>query len=65
MFLRFAIVLSVSIICLAVPSWADFLAGMDANDREDYAIALREWGALAEQGDALAQYHLGLLYRKG
>ncbi|MDH5580169.1 MAG: sel1 repeat family protein [Betaproteobacteria bacterium] len=38
---------------------------MDANNREDYAAALHEWRPLAEQGDALAQYHLGVLYRKG
>jgi TPR repeat protein len=38
---------------------------MDANDREDYAAALREWGPPAEQGDALAQINLGVLYRKG
>ena len=50
---------------LAVPAWADFQAGMDANNRRDYATALREWRPLAEQGDALAQYNLGVLYRKG
>ena len=63
--LRLSIVLVLSLVCLALPAWADFQAGMDANNREDYATALREWRPLAEQGDALAQYHLGLLYRKG
>ncbi|MEO8341791.1 MAG: tetratricopeptide repeat protein [Nitrospirota bacterium] len=63
--LRFSIVLVFSLVCLAVPAWADFQAGMDANNREDYATALREWRPLAAQGEALAQYHLGLLYRKG
>jgi uncharacterized protein len=65
MSLRFTIVLVLSIGCLAVPAWADFQVGMDANNRGDYAIALREWRPLAEQGDALAQYNLGVLYRKG
>ena len=65
MSLRFAIALVLSICCLTTPVWADFQAGMDANNREDYAIALREWRPLAEQGDALAQYNLGVLYRKG
>ena len=65
MSLRFTITLVLSIICLAVPAWADFQAGMDANNRGDYATALREWQPLAEQGDALAQYNLGVLYRKG
>ncbi|MEK7764448.1 MAG: sel1 repeat family protein, partial [Nitrospirota bacterium] len=65
MSLRFTITFVLSINCLAVPAWADFQAGMDANDREDYATAFREWRPLAEQGDALSQYNLGLLYRKG
>ena len=65
MSLRFTTTLVLSIICLAVPAWADFQAGMDANNRGDYATALREWRPLAEQGDALAQYNLGVLYRKG
>ncbi len=63
--LRFPVSLVLAIVCLVVPAWADFQAGMDANNREDYATALREWRPLAEQGDALAQYNLGLLYRKG
>ena len=62
---RFVFTFVLSIICLAMPTWADFQAGMEANDREDYATALREWRPLAEQGDALAQYNLGILYRKG
>lgn len=65
MSLRLPMTLVLSILCLAAPAWADFQAGMTANDREDYATALREWQPLAEQGDALAQYNLGLLYRKG
>ena len=65
MSLRFVLTFVFSIICLAMPTWADFQAGMEANDREDYATALREWQPLAERGDALAQYNLGMLYRKG
>ena len=67
MSLRFTITFVLSIIGLAVPAWADFQAGMDANNRGDYATALREWRPLAEQGDADAQYYLGVLYdfRKG
>lgn len=63
--LRFPVALILSIACFVLPVWADFQAGMDANNREDYATALREWRPLAEQGNALAQYNLGLLYRKG
>jgi TPR repeat protein len=65
MCIRFPIALVLSIFCLALPAWADFQAGMTAHDREDYATALREWQPLAEQGNALAQYHVGMLYHKG
>ena len=65
MSLRFAIALVLSIICLAVPVWADFQAGKDAYDRGDYATALNEWRPLAEQGDPSAQFRLGSLYENG
>lgn len=65
MFARLASTLVLLIFCLAVPAWADFQAGMTAYDGEDYTTALREWQPLAEQGDALAQYQVGLLYHKG
>ena len=65
MSLRLTIPLVLSFVCLTVPAWAGFQAGMDANNRGDYATALHEWRPLAEQGDALAQYNLGVLYRKG
>jgi len=57
--------LVMSIVCLTVPAWADFKAGMDAHHRSDYATALREWQPLAEQGHAGSQYQLGLLYANG
>ena len=38
---------------------------MAADQRGDYATALREWRPLAEQGNAEAQYNLGNMYRKG
>ena len=40
-------------------------AGVAAYKRGAYATAVREWRPLAEQGDAKAQYNLGLMYRKG
>ena len=63
--LRFPIALVLSLVCLVVPAWADYQAGMDANNRGDYATALREWRPLAEPGDARAQFDLGLLYENG
>ena len=44
---------------------ADFQKGLDAAVRGDYAIALREWIRLAEQGDAAAQFQLGWMYYNG
>ncbi|HEY5819649.1 MAG TPA: tetratricopeptide repeat protein [Mesorhizobium sp.] len=39
--------------------------GMDAFDRKDYAAALTIWQPLADQGNAEAQYGMGLLYDDG
>ena len=44
---------------------ADFEAGRDAYNRDDYATALREFRPLAEQGNARAQTNLGGMYAKG
>jgi len=63
--LRFPVALVLSTLCLAAPAWADFKAGEKAYHRGDYATALREWHPLAKQGQAVAQYHLGLLYANG
>ena len=46
-------------------SQADFRDGLAAYERGDYQTALREWRPLAEQGDAQAQYNLGLMYYHG
>ena len=44
---------------------ADFQKGLDAYKRGHNSIALREWRPLARQGDANAQYNLGVMYDKG
>ena len=44
---------------------ADYEAGLDAARRGDWATALKEWGPLAEQGDASAQFNIGLMYARG
>jgi TPR repeat protein len=47
-------------------SWsADYQKGLTAAKSGDFATALREWTPLAEQGNAVAQYNLGQMYRKG
>jgi len=43
-------------------SWGgDFDKGYAAYKSGDHATAFREWRPLAEQGDAVAQYNLGLM----
>ena len=39
--------------------------GYQAYEQGNYARALREWRPLAEEGDAVAQYNLGLMYDQG
>ena len=52
---------------LVVPGfgWADSPAGQGAHDGGDFGFQLRVWRPLAEQGDADAQYLLGLRYDLG
>ena len=44
---------------------ADFQKGFDAYNAGDYATALIEFGELAEQGNAIAQHNLGVMYGSG
>ena len=47
-------------------AWAaDFAKGLTASRAGDFVTALAEWKPLAEQGDAIAQFNLGLLYDNG
>ena len=47
-------------------SWsADFQKGLSAYNKKDYLSAIDEWRPLAEQGDAYAQYNLGMMYAEG
>ena len=48
---------------LGMPSYSgDFNKGLTAAKNGDYATALKEWEPLAKEGDAVAQYTLGLMY---
>ena len=44
---------------------ADWDKGVAAYQSGDYATALREWKPLAEQGNARAQFYLGVMYGNG
>ncbi len=58
--------LIVSLVFATAPAFsADYQKGVDAANKGDYKTALREWLPFAEQGNAVAQYNLGLLYQKG
>ena len=57
--------LTVFALLLTTLAHADFQAGTDAYDRGDYETAFKEWLPLAEEGDALAQYNLGVMYANG
>ena len=51
---------------LGLPSYsADYNKGLTAAQNGDFATALKEWKPLAEEGDAVAQYYLGQMYRRG
>ncbi len=50
---------------LTAPAGAGLKEGAAANIRGDYATAIREWRPLAEQGNAKAQFFLGVMYDKG
>ena len=50
---------------LTAPAWAGFDEGVAAYQRGDYATVVRELRPLAEQGDAKAQAHLGVMYETG
>ena len=43
----------------------DFKTGVGAYDRGDYALALKHFKLLAEEGDAAAQNNLGSMYDQG
>ena len=50
---------------VGVSASADFQKGFTAYKSGDYATALREWTLLAKQGDADAQFNLGVMYHEG
>lgn len=68
MFSRFcAISLALFISAAVIPltAFAGFDEGLTAAQKGDFATALREWRPLAQQGNARAQYNLGVMYDNG
>ena len=62
MYLTILCIPAVLLLGAAEASGADFQKGLEAFEAGDYAVALRELRPLAKQGDAKAQYKLGLMY---
>lgn len=50
---------------VSTSAWAGLDEGNKAFARGDYVAALKEFNALASQGDASAEYNLGVMYMKG
>ena len=50
---------------VGVSESADYQKGFTAYKSGDYATALREWTPLAKEGNADAQFNLGLMYDEG
>ena len=63
--LIFRLILAVLLGSAGLNANADFDEGVVAYGKGDYATALRAWQPLAEQGDAAAQYNLGLMHETG
>lgn len=59
------ILLLIIMACTSGSFGADFEIGRKALNKGDYAVALKEWYPLAEQGDSRAQTFLGLMYTNG
>lgn len=47
------------------PAMADVKAGVQSWQRGDFAAAVKEWRALADRGDADAQFNMGQAYKLG
>ena len=52
-------------VALAGPARADLKTGLDAYYSQDYTAALNEIRPLAEAGDPMAQYRLGVMFDYG
>ena len=66
--MRNLVIIAAALLSLTLPSSVaaqDFDRGVSAYNDGDYPTALREFRLAAEQGDASAQYNLGLMYYNG
>lgn len=59
------ILATLALITLQPCAFAGFNEGLTAYESKNYALALQEFRPLAEQGDSMAQFNLGLMYVRG
>ena len=63
---RCILALSCFLMMLSAPTSAqDFQKGYEAARSGDFETALKEWKPLAERGNIVAQYNIGMMYRNG
>ncbi len=62
---RFVALCLMAVAFATAPAFSDFQAGIDAYERGDYKTALREFQPLAEHGNEIAQFNIGLIYQNG
>jgi TPR repeat protein len=60
-----ASLVSLALVLAAPAAGQDLQKGVEAAAHGDYAAALREFRPLAERGNAVAQYNLGIMYENG
>jgi hypothetical protein len=62
---RKSLIAIAAILFLGTPAHADFMEGWRAYQRGDFETALEQWTSLAERGDPVAQYNVGVMYDEG
>lgn len=60
-----AVLLGAAVCVAAAPAMADFQAGKEAFDGSDFQAARAAWTEAAVEGDARAQYELGIMLANG
>lgn len=64
--MRRVLILSTALLLAFLPpAWADVLSAAKAYRAGNYAVALAEFRALADEGQPLAEFALGLMYAEG
>lgn len=63
--MRASFLVTLSLLLAPLPAYADTKSGVDAWERGEYAVAVKEWRPLAIAGDPDAQFNLGQAYKLG